>query len=84
LRQRADELEFILARHGARLNRAVLDDPSRRLPTRAEIAPRGPLWDSLSPLASALAELERALAVEQKSRGEGDERHGAETAAADA
>jgi len=77
LRQRADELEFILARHGARLNRAVLDDPSRRLPTRAEIAPRGPLWDSLSPLA-------RALAVEQKSRGEGDERHGAETAAADA
>ena len=84
LRRRADELEQILARHGASLNRAVLEDPSRCLPKRGEFAPRGPLWESLKPLGGALKDLERAFAAQHKSGAEGRALNAAEEAAADA
>jgi len=85
LRRRADELAPILAKHGASLNRAVLDDAGRCLPKCGEFAPKGLLWDSLNPLGGALNDLERAFGATQgKGRAEGRALNGAEEATADA
>jgi len=56
LRRRAEVLEPIFARHGVRLDRAVLDDETRTL--RAAAPPR----TSGNPVSSVLAEIDRALA----------------------
>ena len=84
LRRRADQLDAILARHGAWLDRRALEDPDRRLPGGGEFLSRGPLLDGLAPLDDTLDRLARALSRVERLRGEGGKPNGAQEAAANA
>ncbi|MGO9741827.1 MAG: patatin-like phospholipase family protein [Roseiarcus sp.] len=84
LEARADELDFVLARHGARLDRAALADPERRLPGPADVAARNAAWDEFAQLDGALDRLERALADAERAGIFAGRRHAAKKAAADA
>lgn len=89
LRRRAGELEPVLARHGVRIDHAVLDDPERRL-----IAAGGRRGRSLAAearrLEATLARLDHALAQSRAAGRNGNlpkrgrTRHAAETEAPDA
>jgi predicted acylesterase/phospholipase RssA len=64
LRRRADALEPVLERHGVSIDRAVLDDESRRLSQGGKRFPRGPARQSnlaTTRLGRTLDALERAL-----------------------
>jgi len=60
LRERADQLEPVLARHGLRLRREALADETRSL--FAHLPDRSPRRDELDPLRDALEKLDAALA----------------------
>jgi len=60
LRERADQLEPVLARHGLRLRREALADETRSL--FAHLPDRSPRRDELDPLRDALGKLDAALA----------------------
>lgn len=81
LRRRADELDFVLQRHGLSLDRAVLAEPNRHLPTRAAARRRGDLWDSVRALDQSLGTLERTLSRTRPARVKGVKRHAAKAAA---
>jgi predicted acylesterase/phospholipase RssA len=75
LRARRAELRPLLERHGIRLDDAVLDDPARRLVSRAPgrlpdgaAAPPARLASALARLAEVLDELEAALPSRRASR----------------
>jgi acyl-CoA synthetase (AMP-forming)/AMP-acid ligase II len=84
LRRRADALDAVLARHGARLDRCVLADPDRRMPEGGEFVAGDQLRESLAPLDGALDRLARALSGMERLRGEGGTPNGAQEAASDA
>ena len=72
LRRRADELDFVLGRHGVTLDRAVLADESRTLSHRRKRGRRTPkrgLGQSATQLTHALEMLEKTLATTTASTG---------------
>jgi predicted acylesterase/phospholipase RssA len=78
LKRRADELEPVLRRHGVELDRAVLADLDRRLPSSPSQA--GALWDSVAPLERTLGRLEQALRSQGLGRPQGTKRHAGKAA----
>jgi hypothetical protein len=74
----------VLARHGAELDRAVLEGET---PTPAKSGQTGILWVSVEPqepLGKTLGELEKALRREKPGSAEGGKRNGAKAAPSNA
>ena len=80
LKRRADELEPILARHGVKLDRAVLEG---KKPMPAKPSQTGGLWGSVQPLDRTLGEIEKALIRDKAGSAQGGKRNGAKAAPSD-
>jgi NTE family protein len=78
LRRRADELEPVLRRHGVELDRAVLADLDRGLPSTPSQS--GALWDSVAPVERTLGRLEQAMRSQRLGRPQGKKRYAGKAA----
>ena len=78
LRRRSDEIEPVLRRHGIKLDRAVLADLDKGLPSTP--SQTGALWDSVAPLERTLGRPEKALKGYGRGRSQGTKRHAAKAA----
>ncbi len=78
LRRRADEFGPVLRRHGIELDRAILADFDKGLPSTP--SQTGALWDSVAPLERTLGRLEKAMRSQGRRRSQGTKRHAAKAA----
>ena len=78
LRRRADELEPVLRRYGIELDRAVLADLDKGLPSTP--SQTGALWDSVAPLERTGAGSRKPLRATGRGRSQGTKRHAAKAA----